>query len=148
MIYAPSHIKNYVQQIIGKNKFFDDDFSNDEFTFAYEIVCKCGNHKFTIYKNNEPKVVACCEVCNQKITLYDLIEYPCAVVLRKEKEEMELKKVSNEGNDRFNVAVIFEYSDEFSFDDEFDENDITWCQIYLYDPKNLCSIMIVDDVTA
>lgn len=61
---------------------------------------------------------------------------------------MELKKVSNEGNDRFNVAVIFEYSDEFSFDDEFDENDITWCQIYLYDPKNLCSIMIVDDETA
>lgn len=55
----------------------------------------------------------------------------------------------NENNDKFNVAIIFEYSDEFAFDDEeFDENDITWCQIYLYDIVSLRSIMIVDDETA
>ena len=44
-----------------------------------------------------------------------------------------------------------EYSveDDFDFDDEeFDENEITWCQIYLYDIVNLQSILIVDDETA
>jgi hypothetical protein len=74
MIYAPSHIKKYVQQIQGRNKFFSDDICG-EFTFAYEISCNCGNK-------------------------------------------------------------------------EFDEDAITWCQIYLYDIASLQSIMIVDDETA
>jgi hypothetical protein len=81
------------------------------------------------------------------IPLYDLIEYPCATTYRNPEEE--LKKITNQGNDKFNVAIIFEYSDEFPLDDEqFDENDITWCVIYLYD--NVCqeSIMIVNDETA
>ena len=52
-------------------------------------------------------------------------------------------------SDKFNVAIIIQYSDQFAFNDErFDENDITWCQIFLYDIVNLQSIMIVDDETA
>jgi len=37
MIYASEHIKKYVKRIVGNNKFFD------EFTFAYEVTCSCGN---------------------------------------------------------------------------------------------------------
>jgi hypothetical protein len=45
--------------------------------------------------------------------------------------------------------MIIQYSDEFALDDEeFDEDAITWCQIYLYDIASLQSIIIVDDETA
>lgn len=147
MIYAPSHIKQYVKPILGKNKYFSDNI-NGRFTFAYEVCCSCGNDEFVIYKNSEPKVTAYCESCGKTITLYDLIEYPCAVTVRKEGEEV-LERVTNNNNDKFNVAIIFEYSDQFEFDDEnFDENEVTWCQIYLYDTVSLQPIMIVDDETA
>lgn len=91
--------------------------------------------------------MAFCASCGKAITLYDLIEYPCAVTYR-DNEEI-LRKVINKDNDKFNIAIIFQYSDDFDFDDEeFDENEITWCQIYLYDIVNLQSILIVDDETA
>lgn len=146
MICAPDHIKKYVKKIIGKNKFWDDNI-DDQYTFAYEVSCSCGNNEFVIYKNSEPKVIASCEKCGKTITLYDLIEYPCAVTFREEEDILE--KVTNENNDKFNVAIIFQYSDEFAFDDEeFDENDVTWCQIYLHDVVSLRSFLLVDDETA
>jgi len=146
MIYAPSHVKKYLKQIPEINKFFSEPIYSD-FTFAYEVYCSCGNNEFVVSKNSEPKVMAFCESCGKTIPLYDLIEYPCATTCRNPEEE--LKKITNQGNDKFNAAIIFEYSDEFPLDDErFDENDITWCVIYLYD--NVCqeSIMIVNDETA
>lgn len=146
MIYAPKHIKKYVRQITGSNKFFHGDL--DKFTFAYEVICSCGNKELVIFKNSEPKVTAYCESCGERITIYDLIEYPCAVTARKNGEDT-LEKVIHAGNDKFNVAVIFEYSDEFGLDDEyFNEDDVTWCQIYLYDSQNSQSILIIDDETA
>ncbi|MGN0402832.1 MAG: hypothetical protein ACI4HQ_11340 [Acetatifactor sp.] len=146
MIYAPSHVKKYVKRIQGENNFFSDGIYG-EFTFAYEIRCDCGCKEFVVYKNSEPKVIASCTSCGNIITLYDLIEYPCATTARDPEEELE--KIINKSNDKFNVAIIIQYSDQFAFDDErFDENDITWCQIYLYDIAHLQSIMIVDDETA
>ena len=146
MIYAPSHIKKYAKQIQGENKYFRDGIYG-EVTFAYEISCNCGNKEFVVYKNSEPKVIAFCTSCGKQITLYDLIEYPCAPTARDPEEKLE--KIINKSNDKFNVAIIIQYSDQFAFNDErFDENDITWCQIFLYDIVNLQSIMIVDDETA
>lgn len=73
--------------------------------------------------------MASCTSCGNQITLYDLIEYPCATTAGNREEELE--KVINKRNDRFNVAIIIQYSDEFAFDDEnFDENDIIWRQVY------------------
>lgn len=146
MIYAPSHIKKYAKQIQGENMFFNDSIYG-EFTFAYEIICSCGCKEFVVYKNSEPKVIASCTSCGTQVTLYDLMEYPCATTARNPEEE--LVKVIYKSNDKFNAAIIIQYSDEFAFDDErFDENDITWCQIYLYDTADSQSIMIVDDETA
>ena len=140
MIYAPSHIKKYAKQIQGENKYFRDGIYG-EVTFAYEISCNCGNKEFVVYKNSEPKVIAFCTSCGKQITLYDLIEYPCATTARDPEEKLE--KIINKSNDKFNVAIIIQYSDQFAFNDErFDENDITWCQIFLYDIVNLQSIMI------
>ena len=125
LIYAPCHIKKYAKQIQGENKFFSDGIYG-EFTFAYEINCSCGGKEFVVYKNSEPKVTAFCTSCGNQIA-----------------------KVVNKGNDKFNIAIILQYSDQFDFDDQrFDENDITWCQIFLYDIVNLQSVMIVDDETA
>ena len=147
MIYAPGHLKKYAKQIQGENKFFSDGIY-DEFTFAYEINCSCGGKEFVVYKNSEPKMIASCTSCGNQITLYDLIEYPCATTTARDPEEA-LEKVINKSNDKFNAAIIIQYSDEFAFDDErFDENVITWCQIFLYDIVNLQPIMIVDDETA
>ncbi|MDE7224896.1 MAG: hypothetical protein K2O34_14105 [Acetatifactor sp.] len=145
MICVPDHIKEYVKPIAGENKLFDGYIG--EYTFAYEVVCSCGNKELIVYKNSEPKVTAFCEACGKAITLYDLIEYPCAVALRDDEDVME--KVTNEDTDKFHVAIIFEYSDEFTLDDErFDVNDVTWCQIYLYDMIHLQSILLVNDETA
>lgn len=92
-------------------------------------------------------MIASCTSCGNQITLYDLIEYPCAVVVRDTEEALE--KVVNNNNDKFNAAIIIQYSDEYALDDdEFDEDAITWCQIYLYDVVNSQPIMIVDDETA
>lgn len=33
MICAPDHVKKYVRQIVGKNKFFDNNLGNNEFAF-------------------------------------------------------------------------------------------------------------------
>ena len=146
MIYAPSHIKKYLKQISENNKFFGTPIYG-EFTFGYEVQCSCGNHEFAVFKNSEPKVSAVCESCGNQITVYDLIEYPCATTARNPEEPLE--KVVHKGNDKFNIAIVIQYSDEFTFDDEmFDENDITWCQIYLYDNAAQESVMIVDDETA
>ncbi|MDE7418165.1 MAG: hypothetical protein K2N44_17990 [Lachnospiraceae bacterium] len=145
MICAPDHIKKYVTPIVGKNKFFEDSIYSS-FTFAYEVHCSCGGKEMTVYKTSEPKVTAVCAACGRMITIYDLTEYPCAVPLGKEETP---EKVTNQENDRFHVAVIYEYSDEFALDDDaYDENDVTWCQIYVYDTVNAQSIMIVDDETA
>ena len=103
MIYAPNHIKEYVKPILGNNKFFKDDIYG-KFTLAYEVNCNCGNNEFVIYKNSEPKVMAFCASCGKAITLYDLIEYPCAVTYR-DNEEI-LRKVINKDNDKFNIAII------------------------------------------
>lgn len=131
MPYAPDHIKKYVRPISEKNKFFS--------TPIYD--------EFVVFKNSEPKVTAVCTACKKRIALYDLIEYPCATTARDPEEPLE--KVINKNNDKFNAAIIIQYSDEFAFNDErFDENDITWCQIYLYDNVERQSMMIVDDETA
>ena len=65
MIYAPSHIKKYVKQIQGENKFFSDGIYG-KFTFAYEINCNCGNKEFVVYNNPEQLIVAFCKTCGNK----------------------------------------------------------------------------------
>lgn len=57
--------------------------------------------------------------------------------------------ISAEGDDVFNVCVVYEYSDEFSLSDaEFDNNDVTWCQVFVYGTKSNKVYKIVDDETA
>lgn len=145
MVIAPNHIKNYVKAILSKNKYFDLDLG--AFSFSYELSCTCGCIDFKIYKTKEPMVTAQCTNCKKEIIVYDLEQYPAATTYRPLDDI--LVQVEDNGRNVFSVGIIFEYSDEFDFDDkEFDENDLSWCQIYLHDKLQSKSFCIVDDETA
>lgn len=141
----PKHIDGYVYKISSNNKFFKDNL--DDFTIPYAVKCTCGNEVFKVFLNTSPTVIAKCSECSKDIIVYDLKHYPAATPARKEEELIEYK--SEAGDDNFNICVIYEYSDEFSFDDEeFDPNDITWCHVHLYGTKSKKSFYIVNDETA
>ncbi len=146
MLYPrPSHIKEYVRKLPNENKFLNYNFDN--FTLCYEVKCTCGNEEFEVFMDNDPTVLAKCAECRKDIIVYDLKYYPAASVI--EEEEILTKYVSIMNDKIFNICVIYEYSDEFEFEDEeFDCNDITWCQIYGYGIKSNQVFKIVDDETA
>lgn len=78
--------------------------------------------------------------------MYDLDCYTCAEKYME--EELNLY-ISPDGDNIFNVSVVYEYSDEFSFSDEnFDNNDISWCHVYVYGINSGKVYKIVDDETA
>jgi len=116
----------------------------DGYTFVYKIKCICENQHFFVYKDKHPTVELKCNKCSEHISVYDLKYYPCAVKLNK---EYPLKLVSN---DLYCVYVVFEYSNESEDEEDvpFDDNDITWCYIYI---KNIIAnevIELINDETA
>lgn len=144
MIPKPVHIDGYVKKLPNKSKYVEYDF--DEYTLVYEVECSCGCNEFNVFLNAEPRVEVECTNCSNRIIVYDLDYYTCA---EKYKEEELQRYTSLEGDESFNVCVIYEYSDEFSFNHKsFDCNDVTWCNVYLYGIKSENSIKIVDDETA
>lgn len=142
---CPEHIDGFVVKLPNKNKYFDYDFC--DFNIPYEVKCSCGCEEFRIYKNSLPYVYVVCEKCKQKLNIYDLNCYPSASVIPTNEEPKEFKSADEESI--FNVSVIYEYSDEFSFEDaEFDKNDITWCHVYGYGVRTNKVFEIIDDETA
>jgi hypothetical protein len=140
----PNHIEGYVERLPNKSKYVEYEF--DEYTIPYEVKCSCGNKEFIVYNNLEPRVELECTKCGNKIIVYDLDYYTCAEKYME--EELNLY-ISPYGDNIFNVSVVYEYSDEFSFSDEnFDKNDISWCYVYVYGIKSNKVYKIVDDETA
>ncbi len=140
----PDHIKGYVEKLPNKNKYVEYEF--DEYTMAYEVKCTCGCKEFKVYNNLEPKVELQCTHCGSRIIVYDLNYYTCA---EKYMEEELNSYISPNGDDVFNVCVVYEYSDEFCFwDNNFDNNDITWCHVYVYGIRSKQVYKIVNDETA
>ncbi len=141
----PKHIEGYVVRMDEKNNKFFETYVSD-FAFYYTIKCKCGNEKFHVIGNECPIVtVECCE-CGEGILVYDLIYYPAATSV--DRHENFVKLVLEE-NDIFEVCVLYEYSDEFELDDEeFDPNNLSWCQVFVRDPKSGEVWRILNDETA
>lgn len=50
------------------------------------------------------------------------------------------------GNDVCSVYVMYEYG-ELDDDQQFDQNDITWCQVFI-ENENKQRVKVVDDETA
>lgn len=144
--YAPLHIKNYC--------FIDKDDEayrrlvneyQDDYHFVYKVRCSCCSDKFKVYKDDHPTVIIKCSNCNKKITVYDLKYYPSAIKLE---DELKVEQVSYCNNSIFNVYSIYEYSDDLDDEIGFDENDITWCVIFIKEIKNNRIIKLIDDETA
>lgn len=141
----PDHIDGYVEDLTDKSKY-DITYGFDECTMAYEVKCSCGNREFLVHHNLEPRVVAECTQCENQIIIYDLDYYICGD--KWQEEELNLY-TSPEQDNVFQICVVYEYSDEFSYTDErFDCNDVTWCHVYLYGIKSEKAYEIVDDETA
>lgn len=140
-----NHIEGYVVRLPNKSKFIEYDFC--EFHIPYMVKCSCGCEEFRVYKNDLPNVYVVCESCKLKITVYDLNHYPCASIVPCDDEPSQF--VSQEDEKVFNVCVIYEYSDEFAFDEnEFDPNDITWCHVLAFGLNSHMVYEIINDETA
>lgn len=140
----PNHIEGYVEKLPNKSKYVEYEF--DEYTIPYEVKCTCGNREFKVYENLEPRVEIECTKCGNRIIVYDLDYYTCAEKYNEEKLNL---YTSPYGDNFFNVCVIYEYSDEFSFlDKNFDNNDITWCEVFIYGVDSKKVYKILDDETA
>lgn len=141
--FAPNHIAEYcyldskdVLYCHLKNKYQGDN------SFVYKLKCTCNCESFMVYKDVHPSVFAKCCYCDKMITVYDLDYYPVAVKL---KREFPLKNVNDIPT---SVYVNYEYNDEFLYEDdvEFDENDISWCKVFVENNNTL--VKILDDETA
>lgn len=146
---CPEHLEGLCEKLKNPSKYsinYCDELS--EYTFAYEIKCSCQNTEFMIYKDEHPTVIVECNCCAKKITIYNLDYYPAATKLKK---EFPLEKYISQSNDElFNVCVLYEYSDEFEYEDDvdFDRNDISWCVVYGYGLKSKKVFEIINDETA
>lgn len=112
--------------------------------FVYKAQCSCSNTTFRVYTDEHPTVLIRCIKCNKEITVYDLQYYPAAVKLD---DEAKMKQISFQQNSAFYVYPIYEYGD-FDEDMGFDENDISWCVVFIRDVKESTLIKIIDDETA
>ena len=146
MIIAPDHIKKFCRFI--KNTNLLSNFNNKVNSFVYQICCDCGCEYFEVFTNDTPKVIAYCSECRKKIIVYDLMLYPASkptlgwIPVWLEDED-DLKPLDNYGY--INLFVNYQYGESYT-DSEFDSNDITGFNMWIYD--NGMMTLIIDDETA
>ena len=141
-VKCPIHIENNVEKLSSDNKFFE--YECDEYHLSYLVKCKCGCEEFEVLINTEPLVLAICTKCEESVTVYNLRYYPAATLLP---DDRETKYTSPEGDTIFNLCVVYEYP-ELEESEEFNQNDITWCEIYGFGVNSKKSFLIINDETA
>lgn len=140
---CPRHIENNVVSLPNKNKFLE--YECDEYHLPYLVKCKCGCEELEIMTNPEPMVIAKCPKCGENITIYNLRYYPAAALIPHTGEETVY--ISPAEDNIFNICVVYEYP-ELEEDEEFNQNDITWCEIYGFGLKSKKVFQIISDETA
>lgn len=144
--YAPEHVEKFCVQDLFDSIYNQLNNSyQGHYKFTYKIKCNCENECFEVYKDKHPSIFAKCTNCNRTISVYDLQYYPAASKLN---TNFDKEQVIINGNKFFLVYVVYEYDDEFEFEDDvdFDSNDITWAKVFVYDQNILQKIL--DDETA
>lgn len=144
--YAPEHVEKFcVQDMIDSIYNQLNEVYQDNYKFTYKLKCDCGNECFEVYKDRHPSIFAKCVNCNRIISVYDLQYYPAASKLNM---NFNKQQVIINGHKSFFVYVVYEYDDEFEFEDDvdFNPNDITWAKVFVYDQNVLQKIL--DDETA
>ncbi len=141
----PKHIEGYVEKMkLKDNGFFD--ITENGYHFFYTIKCKCGSGLFHVLLNDDPTIKAQCCACSDLILIYDLIYYPTASMCGRS-DEFKMVEVNN--NKIFEICVLYEYSDEFEVnDEEFDQDCLSWCQVFIKNKNNNSIIRILNDETA
>ena len=135
----PRHIAGYVED--ASERFARDA---DEYHLFYHVVCKCGDDRFLVFQSEKPALKVRCAVCRAEVVVYDTGRYPSASKSRSPDQFHQV--VRSEQGDRFRVYVMYEYG-QLDDGEEFDSNDITWCQVFIEDERGGLS-MILDDETA
>lgn len=122
MIEYPEHLGDCVKNATGR---FAGDVTNEH--RYYQLVCSCGDIRFTLWESNRKSVLAECASCKRRTIVYDLAFYPAAVKLPGAENYARLasqKCIPSE------VFVLYEYGTPED-DMDFNRNDITWCQIFV-----------------
>ena len=140
---CPNHVEKNVINLPKRNKFLS--YECDEYHLPYQIICKCGCEEFEIVTNPEPMVLAICSKCGETITIYNLRYYPAASLIPFNGNEIPYTSVADDKI--FNICVVYEYP-ELEDDEEFDQNDITWCEVYGFGVNSKKSFQIICDETA
>ena len=137
---APTHIRKYCFCDYS-DKIFKEIFDkyDDTNTAIYKIKCSCGNTLFKVYVDPNPTVKIICTKCLKEIIVYDLIFYPAATKCPDKNDVFE--SVIYGSQTEFEVYAMYEYRDDYE-----DENDISWCHVYLNFQNDL--IEIIDDETS
>jgi hypothetical protein len=142
---CPSHVEKNVIALPNRNKFLD--YECDVYHLPYLIKCNCGCEEFEILTNPEPMVMAQCSKCRENITIYNLRHYPAASLVPYAGEKTTYTSPSPYKDTVFNICVVYEYP-ELEETENFDQNDITWCEIYGFGVKSKKSFRILSDETA
>jgi ribosomal protein S27E len=138
--FFPEHLEGYVQDATQE---FPED--SGAFHHYYKLVCSCGSQHFQLRKSNRESIRASCQQCGHEIVVYDLSYYPAACKVAGD-EHFELLTLTSGTVENHTVFLMFEYG-EFDDDQDFDRNDISWCQVFLKDAsgRHAC---VFDDETA
>ena len=87
--------------------------------------------------------MAICASCQERITIYDLAFYPAAVKLEGEETFVAMDSMPVRPSQ---VYVCYEYG-ELDPDQQFDRDDICWCQIFTESQSGQL-VRVFDDETA
>ena len=141
---CPKHIENYIISLTDTNIFSIHQPVNN-YHHSYLVKCSCGCEEFEIFINPEPMLMAKCKECGAEITVYNLRYYPAASLISF--EGANTKYVSPRDDRIFNICVIYDYP-ELEVNEEYDQNDITWCVVYGVGIDSKDVFEILNDETA
>jgi hypothetical protein len=89
-------------------------------------------------------VTAKCSHCGDEIVVYDVRLYPAATSSRTAGDAV---LFSAAGATTFGVCVVYEYP-ELDDDQEFNQNDITWCEVFALDEDDKVVARVISDETS
>lgn len=135
MIRAPRHVQQFVKPAADGV----EQGRSGPYHPLWKVVCSCAGQELDIFKTALPRVLARCTTCGREVSVYDIREYPAATVIPADDTRCPVAS-------RVEVLAMYEYS-ELDKGEEFDPDDITWCQVFAKEPGGRAR-MVVDHETA
>jgi len=142
-VRCPKHIEQYVRQVDDPSAFLA--YECDEYALCYSVTCSCGCDEFRICLSAVPSVFAHCTECGNVLTIYDVRLYPAATPGSDTTDSSD--RFSQGGHEVFSVYVVYEYG-ELDEDESFNQDDITWCEVYAFVKGTGTTVRVLSDETA